>query len=321
MKIRKRKNILITGGAGFIGSNFTRLILEKYPEAQITVVDKLTYAGDESNLSAIMDKIDFRREDIADAKSMMSLFEEKAFDTVINFAAESHVDRSLVDSSPFLRSNITGTAVLLEAARKFKPEVFCQISTDEIYGSIEEGSFTENSPMKPSSPYSASKAAADNLANAYFTSFDVPIVITRSSNNYGPYQYPEKLIPFFTKRALHGESLTLYGDGLNVRDWLHVEDNCKGILTVIEKGVPGQAYNIGANVEKTNAEIAEKIIEITGNDVEIEYVKDRLGHDRRYSLDISKIKSLGWQPEADFEEKFEFTIKWYEENQDFWKKK
>lgn len=318
---RNIEKILITGGAGFIGSNFARLLIEKYPDIQITIVDKLTYAGDMSNLSDIEDKIDFRKEDIADSKAMMELFDEKRFDTIVNFAAESHVDRSLVDSSPFLRSNINGTAVLLEASRVFEPQLFCQISTDEIYGSIDVGSFTEDSPMKPSSPYSASKAAADNIANAYLTSFGVPVVITRSSNNYGPYQYPEKLIPFFTKRALNGQSLTLYGDGMNVRDWLYVEDNCTGIMAVIEKGKVGEVYNIGANVEKNNIEIANKIMEITKSDINIEFVKDRLGHDRRYSLDISKIRTLGWEPKADFNEKFRYTIEWYKNNQDFWKTK
>ncbi len=318
---RSIEKILVTGGAGFIGSNFCRLLLSQQTPPDITIIDKLTYAGSRDNIKDIIDKVRFIQADIADSNAMMEIFAEEKFQIVVNFAAESHVDRSLVDASPFLRSNIIGTAVLLEAAKKYRPELFCQISTDEVYGSIDEGSFTEESNFKPSSPYSASKAAADNLANAYYTSFDVPVVITRSSNNYGPYQFPEKLIPHFIKLALSGKNLTLYGDGQNIRDWLYVDDNCRGIKTVIEKGKTGEAYNIGANVERTNTDIAELILDQTGrNDVSIDYIKDRLGHDRRYSLDSSKLKRLGWKPEVDFEEAFRETINWFQSNPDFWQK-
>jgi dTDP-glucose 4,6-dehydratase len=302
--LKSKKSLLLTGGAGFIGSNFIRLLLENNFAGKMTVLDKLTYAGNLANIEDIIDKFDFIRGDIADTALVMKLFDEKRFDVVINFAAESHVDRSLIDSSPFLRSNIVGTAVLLEAARDFGVERFCQISTDEVYGSIDDGSFTEESKIEPSSPYSASKAAADALANAYRVSFGVPVVITRSSNNYGPFQYPEKLIPFFVKLAKNGKNVTLYGDGQNIRDWLYVKDNCRGILTVIEKGDVGEVYNIGAGVEKPNLEIANRIINIVGTGVGIDFVEDRKGHDRRYSLDSSKISKLGWSPQVDFDTEF-----------------
>jgi dTDP-glucose 4,6-dehydratase len=312
MRTLSNKNILITGAAGFIGSNFVRLLLSEYPDSRITVVDKLTYAGNTDNLTEVMDRIDFVQADISDSKEMQKLFGTKSFNVVVNFAAESHVDRSLIDSSPFLKSNILGTAVLLECVRQFPVDVYLQISTDEVYGSIENGSFTETNTLCPSSPYSASKASADCLVNAYHVSYDVPVLITRSANNYGPRQYPEKLIPYFVSLAMKGEQLPVYGDGRNIRDWLYVDDNCRAILTVLTKGEIGEVYNIGANVEKDNLEITSLIINLVGNPKSgFRFVKDRLGHDRRYSLNCDKIFQLGWKPASDFADTFRYTIEWY----------
>ncbi|ODS36697.1 dTDP-glucose 4,6-dehydratase [Candidatus Altiarchaeales archaeon WOR_SM1_SCG] len=304
------KNILITGGAGFIGSNFVHHELKKHPGYEITVLDKLTYAGNLDNLKGVMNKIKFVKGDICDKKIVEKLI--KNSDVVVNFAAETHVDRSIIDAGVFVKTDVIGTYLLLEASKKFNVENYIQISTDEVYGSIEDGSFTEESSLKPSSPYSASKAGADMLAHSYYITHNLPVMITRSSNNYGPCQYPEKIIPLFITNLLKGKKVPVYGDGLNVRDWLYVIDNCDAIDTVIEKGKTGEIYNISSGCEKTNMELTKKILELMDKSEDfIEYVKDRQGHDRRYSLNCEKIKKLGWKPKTEFEEGLKKTIEWY----------
>ena len=315
--------ILVTGGAGFIGSNFIHFLLGKRPDWQIINLDKLTYAGNLANLSDIVDdnRYQFVKGDICDDGDVAGVF-RNGFDYVVNFAAESHVDRSLYEPSLFLRTNILGTQVLLENSLKSGVKRFAQISTDEIYGSLGPvGYFAEDSPMAPNSPYAASKASADLLCRSYYKTFNMPVVVTRAGNNYGPYQFPEKLIPFFLTRALKDEPLPLYGDGLNVRDWLYVEDHCEGILTVLEKGRDGESYNIGGGNERTNLEITKKILEILGKSESlIEFVKDRPGHDRRYALDYRKVKmELGWQPKKEFSQGLSETIEWYRKNRQWWR--
>lgn len=306
--------LLVTGGAGFIGSNFIRYMLGKYPEYQIINLDKLTYAGNLDNLSDIAGNpnYSFTEGDIADRKLIDELAEK--VDAIINFAAETHVDRSIEDSSPFLVTNIIGTQVLIDSALKHKHERYIQISTDEVYGDIEEGQFTEQSPLKPSSPYAVSKAAGDMLVLAYFRTYGLPAIISRCSNNYGPYQYPEKLVPFFIKKLMSGEKVPLYGDGSNVRDWLHVEDHCRAVDLMLHKGKVGEVYNVGANNEHPNLEITKKMLKIFGlPEYRIEFVKDRPGHDIRYAIDASKIrKELGWEPTVDFERGFRDTVLWYQ---------
>ncbi|MCD6595406.1 dTDP-glucose 4,6-dehydratase [bacterium] len=308
------KNILITGGAGFIGSNFVRMVANESDIDKITILDKLTYAGNLDNLGNILEnpKVHFIKGDIAneaDARNAMS-----DVDWVVNFAAESHVDRSLDDSSDFMRTNIDGVRVMLEIARELEPERFLHISTDEVYGPVLSGSTDENTPLHPSSPYSASKAAADMICNAYFVSFDVPVIIARSANNYGPYQYPEKIIPRFVSLAMNDKNLPIYGDGKYIRDWLYVEDNCRALLLLLREGKVGEIYNIGATELHRNIEITGKLLQLLGkSDNSITYVKDRLGHDRRYCVDWKKIKNLGWQPSAKFDEKFARTVNWYKE--------
>jgi len=315
--------VLITGGAGFIGSNFIRYALDVRPEWQIVNFDLLTYAGNPANLEGIPENDDYRfiKGDISDIDDVKKAF-EAGFDYVVNFAAESHVDRSLYDPGLFIKTNILGTQRLLEQARISGVKKFIQISTDEVYGSLgKDGLFREDGPLKPNSPYSASKASADLICRAYFETFGLPVIITRSSNNYGPYQFPEKLIPFFITKALNDEPLPLYGDGLNVRDWLYVEDNCAGIMAALEKGKPGECYNIGGGNEMTNLEITKFILQDLGKSEElIKFVKDRPGHDRRYALDISKAKSeLGWRPVMDFREGLKKTIRWYLANEKWWR--
>jgi len=320
--------ILVTGGAGFIGSNFIRYLLQHHPHWQIVNLDKLTYAGNLENLADLNDdpRYSFVHGDIADRNLVKNLFEEQKFDMVAHLAAESHVDRSILDASPFIETNIKGTQVLLEAAKEYGPKKFLQVSTDEVYGSLkpDELPFTEESALQPNSPYSASKAAADLLARAYFVTFGVPVVITRSSNNYGPFQFPEKLIPLMIKNALEGKSLPVYGKGENIRDWIFVEDNCCALDLVLQKGRAGEIYNIGGGWEKKNIEVVELICDILseelGESVEefkklITFVKDRPGHDLRYALDSSKIKEeLGWQPKETFSSGLRKTIKWYLNN-------
>jgi dTDP-glucose 4,6-dehydratase len=313
-------NLLITGGAGFIGSNFIRYILKKYPDYRVINLDKLTYAGNLENLRDVENNPNyaFIKGDICDEKIVDKLISRRP-DAILNFAAESHVDRSIFDPQSFIKTDILGTQTLLEAAKKYSIKKYIQISTDEVYGSIEVGSFTEESPLRPNSPYSASKTGADLMARAYYKTFGLPILITRSSNNYGPYQYPEKLIPLFVTNLLENKKVPVYGDGQQVRDWLYVIDNCEGIDYVLHHGKIGEIYNIGANSEKTNLEITKIILEQLGKDEScIEYVKDRPGHDRRYSLDSTKLRTLGWQPRFEFEEAIAKTIQWYKDNRQWW---
>ena len=313
--------ILITGGAGFIGSNFIRYILEKYPDYKIVNLDKLTYAGNPKNLRDIEKKPNYRfiKGDICDSQIVDEV--AKGCDVIINFAAESHVDRSILGPESFIKTDIYGTYTLLESARKYKIKRYIQISTDEVYGSIKKGSFNETDSLNPSSPYAASKASADLLSLSYFTTYQLPVIITRSSNNYGPYQFPEKLIPLFITNALENKPLPLYGDGLNVRDWLYVLDNCQAIDLILHKGEIGEIYNVGADNERTNIEITKAILKILekGEDL-IRRVKNRPGHDRRYSLDSTKIKELGWKPEYNFEKTLKETVNWYRNNESWWKK-
>ena len=317
------KAILVTGGAGFIGSNFIHYMFKKYPNVKITNLDLLTYAGNLENLKDIAGKpgYSFVRGDIAAAKVVDEAVSGANY--IVNFAAESHVDRSIEDPSVFIRTNIMGTQVLLDAARRHGVERYLQISTDEVYGSLgPTGYFTEETPLAPNSPYSASKAGADLLATAYFETYGLPVLITRCSNNYGPYQFPEKLIPFFIKRLLNNQTVPVYGDGLNIRDWLHVEDHCAAIDAVLQKGRPGQVYNIGGNNEKTNMEITKLVLAgLHKPESMIEYVKDRLGHDRRYGIDSSKTRrELGWEPKIGFDEGIKQTIAWYLDNREWWEK-
>jgi len=308
--------LLITGGAGFIGSNFIRYIFDKYPEYQIINLDKLTYAGNLENLSDISgnSNYSFVKGDITDRKLVDELASK--VDVIINFAAETHVDRSIDDPIPFITTNIIGTQVLMESALKYKHKKYIQISTDEVYGDIMEGEFDENSLIKPSSPYSASKASADMLVLSYFRTYKLPAIITRCSNNYGKYQYPEKLIPFFVKKLISGGNVPLYGNGSNVRDWLHVTDHCSAIDLVLHKGKIGEVYNIGANNEHSNIEITKKILDILGLSYDkIDFVTDRQGHDARYAIDASKIKdSLGWKALIDFDDEFRDTVRWYQDD-------
>jgi len=304
---------LITGGAGFIGCNFVRHMLKKRPEDEIVVLDKLTYAGRIENLQDVMDKITFIKGDICNRKDIEKVGN---CDVVFNFAAETHVDRSIIDAGIFVKTDVLGTYNLLEYARRYDVEKYVQISTDEVYGSIEKGSFKETNVLDPSSPYSASKAGADLLVEAYYKTYDLPVLITRSSNNFGPYQYPEKLIPVLILNALHGKPLPIYGEGRNVRDWIYVLDNCEAIDVIMHKGKEGEIYNVAAGNEKTNLEITYMILEELKKSKDlIKFVKDRPGHDRRYSLDCTKIKKLGWQPKYEFEDSLKATIKWYKENE------
>ncbi|MHA1230326.1 MAG: dTDP-glucose 4,6-dehydratase [Candidatus Helarchaeota archaeon] len=311
---------LVTGGCGFIGSNFIKLILKEKNDIRILNLDKLTYAGNIKNLEDIKNNENyvFVKGDISDTEILDQIFREHNIDLIINFAAESHVDRSINSGDEFIQTNIQGTHTLLKFARKYDCE-FIQISTDEVYGSIINGFSREEDKLNPSSIYSASKASAEMLVNAYKTTYGLETKITRSSNNFGPYQYPEKLIPRFITNLLRGKKLPLYGTGKNVRDWIYVEDNCRAILQVIEKGKKGEIYNIGGGNEKTNLEISELILQKLGHSKDmITFVEDRLGHDFRYAINSDKIKKLGWKPKYTFEEAFDLTIKWYKENKEWW---
>jgi dTDP-glucose 4,6-dehydratase len=316
--------ILITGGAGFIGSNFVHYVLREHPDWEITNLDKLTYAGNLENLKDIEDNpgYQFIKGDIADRAIVDSIL-ESGFDILCNFAAESHVDRSILDASPFIQTNIQGTQVLLEGAKKHGVKLFLQVSTDEVYGSLETtGQFSEDSTLMPNSPYSASKAAAELLCRAYYRTYELSVIITRCSNNYGPYQFPEKLIPLVISNALENKEIPIYGDGLNIRDWIHTEDHCRAIDTVIQVGRTGEVYNIGADNERTNLELVRKILDIMGKPHSlIAFVTDRPGHDRRYALDTTKIaKGLGWKPSYSFEKGLLDTINWYKENEPWWQR-
>ncbi|MBU4305317.1 MAG: dTDP-glucose 4,6-dehydratase [Candidatus Omnitrophica bacterium] len=313
--------ILVTGGLGFIGSNFIRYMLHKYPKLYIVNLDKQTYASCKSNLkdTSLNPRYAFIKGDICDKKIVLCAM--RGCSAVLNFAAETHVDRSINDASVFLRTNISGVYVLLEAARELKVEKFIQIGTDEVYGSCIRGSFHEDDPLLPNSPYSASKASADILIRSYWKTYKFPAVITRSSNNFGPYQFPEKVIPLFITNLLEGKKVPLYGDGLNVRDWIYVLDNCRGIDLVLHKGKTGEIYNIGAGNEKNNLELTESILKEFGRSREwIKFVKDRPGHDRRYSLDTRKIMAMGFKTQVDFHEALVLTVNWYKENKSWWKK-
>ncbi len=307
--------VLVTGGAGFIGSNFVEMALtDQFPEiSDVVVLDKLTYAGKLSNLASASDKpnFEFIHGDICDVELVNATTSQ--VDAIINFAAESHVDRSIENSSEFIRSNVLGTQVLLDAAKNHKIKRFVQVSTDEVYGSIPQGSWDENAPLLPNSPYSASKAAADLLVRAYFVTHGLNVNVTRCSNNYGPRQDFEKLIPNFILKLMSDERVPVYGDGLNVRDWVFVNDHCLGIYLVLTKGISGETYNIGGGTELTNIQLTNKILELMGKDDSyIDYVKDRLGHDRRYSVNYSKIKALGFVPSDSFEENLAQTVFWYQ---------
>jgi dTDP-glucose 4,6-dehydratase len=314
--------VLVTGGAGFIGSNFVRRAIQGYyPEiSELAVLDKLTYAGNIENLRAApSDSFEFIKGDICDQALVKPLV--KKFDAIVNFAAESHVDRSIHSSTEFIHTNILGVQVLLDALKDSRGKRFVQISTDEVYGSIEVGSWDEQEPIKPNSPYSASKASADLLAMAYFRTFGTDVVVTRSSNNYGPFQFPEKLISLSITNTMENRNIQLYGNGLNVRDWLHVDDHCRGIYLALTRGISGQVYNIGGGQELTNLEISKLILNEFGlNDSRIVFVGDRLGHDFRYSVSWEKAnRALGYQPSVPFETGLVDTIDWYRRNESWWK--
>lgn len=313
--------ILVTGGAGFIGSNYCRFVLREHPEDEVVNFDKLTYAGNLENLREMEGdgRYSFVRGDICEEKVVEGVMGE--VDAVVNFAAETHVDRSIQHAGAFVDTDIKGLYVLLEAARKHGIARFVHVSTDEVYGSIESGTFKEEDALSPSSPYSASKAGGELMAKAYERTFGYRILITRGSNTYGPYQYPEKVVPLFATNALDDIELPLYGDGMNVRDWLYVDDHCAGIDVVLREGVLGEAYNVGADQERTNLELTREILKLMGKGEElIKYVKDRPGHDRRYSIDSSKLRALGWQPEVGFEEGMARTVGWYRENEAWWRR-
>lgn len=318
-----RKKILITGGAGFIGGNFVHLMVKKYPNYDIYNLDVLTYAGDLTKHNLIDKKGNYfyRKVDITDYERIMSLFKKEQFDFVVHFAAESHVDRSIVNPGLFIQTNVLGTQVLLEAARTLGITKFVHVSTDEVYGELDFNPtkfFTEETPLKPNSPYSASKASSDLLVQAYHHTYGLPINITRCSNNYGPYHFPEKLIPLTICRVMNNEKVPVYGDGQNIRDWLHVYDHCEAIDLVLHEGIVGEIYNIGGHNERTNLQVVKTIIQALGESEElIEFVEDRLGHDKRYAIDPSKLERLGWKPKFTFETGIDYTIKWYVENKEW----
>ncbi|MBL8778000.1 MAG: dTDP-glucose 4,6-dehydratase [Acidimicrobiales bacterium] len=312
--------LFVTGGAGFIGSNYVRLVLGSTDD-EVTVFDALTYAGNLENLDGLDDggRFHFVKGDICDREAVREAM--TGHDVVVHFAAESHVDRSIVDPDTFVRTNCDGTNVLCDTARHLEVERFVHISTDEVYGSIDVGSFRETDRLGPRSPYSASKAGSDLIALSYHETYGLPVIITRSSNNFGPYQFPEKVIPLFVTNLLDGEKVPLYGDGMNVRDWCFVEDNCAGVDLVRREGTVGEIYNIGAGNELPNRELTMKILALLGHDESmIRPVEDRLGHDRRYSIDCTKVRSLGWAPRRDLDEALEETVAWYRDNRPWWEK-
>lgn len=318
------KKVLVTGGAGFIGSNYVHFHVNKYPEDQVLVLDKLTYAGNLPNIQTLIDanKVKFVQGDIADLEFVRDLFEKEKIDTVINFAAETHVDRSIIDPGIFVMTNIVGTHNLLLASRENGVSRYHQVSTDEVYGDLGDNStnfFTEDTPLAPNCPYAAAKTSADLLVRAYYETYKFPVTISRCSNNYGPYQFPEKLIPFFFRLASEGKSLPIYGDGKNVRDWLYVEDHCHAIDLIVQSNKYGEVYNIGGHNEKNNLEIAQLILKFLGKDEKlISFVEDRKAHDRRYAIDPTKIgRDLGWKPGIKFEDGIKITFEWYEKNKEW----
>jgi dTDP-glucose 4,6-dehydratase len=314
----KTVKVLVTGGAGFIGSNFVHYLLKKHPDAEVTVLDKLTYAGRKENLQDVLSKIRFIKGDIAKKEDVTKA--AKDCDYIVNFAAETHVDRSIVEAGTFVLTDVLGTYNLLETARKLDISKFEQISTDEVYGHIKEGSFREEDKLNPRNPYSASKAGAELLCRSYFETYGLPVVVTRSSNNYGPYQHPEKLIPKAIIYALENKPIPVYGTGENIRDWLYVEDNCEAIDAVLHKGTEGEAYNIGAQQEMKNIDVVKTILKLSNRPEKlISFVKDRPGHDVRYSLNIEKIRKLGWKPKIKFNDGIRKTVEWYQQNESWWK--
>ena len=317
------KNILVTGGAGFIGSNFVHHMLGKYDDVNIIVFDKLTYAGNPDNLLPVKDnpRYSFVEGDICSAETVDVAMQQHNIDTIVNFAAETHVDRSLMEPGGFIQTDVYGTFVLLEAAKKYQIERYHQISTDEVYGAVLEGRSVETDQLHTRSPYSAAKAGGDLMCLAYYTSFDVPVTITRGSNNIGPYQYPEKVVPVFVTNAIDDQPLPLYGDGLQMRDYQFVLDHCEGIDVVLHKGELGETYNLGTGTESTNIDLAHLILKLLDKPKSlIQPITDRPGHDRRYALDCSKIETLGWKSKHNFEQAVEATVKWYVENEAWWRK-
>jgi dTDP-glucose 4,6-dehydratase len=324
------RTLLVTGAAGFIGSNFVRMLLNRGEQVKLIAFDKLTYAGNLANLQDLLDKhpkqLVFIKADICDPAAVAKAFDEHGVTEVVHFAAESHVDRSILGSGPFVQANVVGTQVLLDVAKAKNVQKFLYVSTDEVYGTLPEDKpeikFTEETPLQPNSPYSASKAAGDCLVRSYFHTFHMPVLTTRCSNNYGPYHFPEKLIPLFVTNLMEGKKVPLYGDGMNIRDWLYVEDHCDAIWTVLNKGRFGEAYNVGGNNEITNRVITETLTREMGKnwDEVVTYVKDRPGHDRRYAIDATKIQTeLGWWPKHKFETAIKTTIQWYVDHQDWWR--
>jgi len=324
------RTILVTGAAGFIGSNFVRMLVNRREPVRLIAFDKLTYAGNLANLSDLLaahpDQVTFIKGDILDAAVVAKVFDDHHVTEVAHFAAESHVDRSILGSGPFVQTNVVGTQVLLDVAKAKSVEKFLYVSTDEVYGTLPEDrpeiKFTEETPLQPNSPYSATKAGGDCLVRSYFHTFHLPVLTTRCSNNYGPYHFPEKLIPLFVTNLMEGKKVPLYGDGLNIRDWLYVEDHCDAIYTVLTRGTIGEVYNVGGNNEITNRVITETLIREMGKkwDETVTYVKDRPGHDRRYAIDASKIKrELGWEPKYRFESAIKTTIQWYRDNEQWWR--
>ncbi|HRE47669.1 MAG TPA: dTDP-glucose 4,6-dehydratase [Aggregatilineales bacterium] len=317
------KTILVTGGAGFIGSAFVRHMVATYPHYRIIVLDKLTYAGNMDNLLPVSDEENyaFRRGDIADHATVRHILATDGIDTIVNFAAESHVDRSILDPDAFIKTDVVGVYVLLEEARKAGIQRFHHVSTDEVYGSIPEGFFKEGDPLEPNSPYSASKAGGEMMIRAYHVTYGMTTTITRGSNTYGEYQYPEKMLPLFITEAIDDRPLPVYGDGMQVRDWLHVDDHCRAIDLVLHKGTPGEIYNVGGENERHNLEVTKRVLSLLGKpETLIRYVTDRPGHDRRYALTCEKIRGLGWRQSASFEELLEKTVRWYQANEWWWRK-
>ena len=314
-------NVLVTGGAGFIGSNFVRYTIDTHPDWRVTTLDKLTYAGRLENLESVMNHVrhEFVKGDVADPGVVGTLVTQA--DVVVHFAAETHVDRSIASAGEFITTDVYGTFVLLEAARH-SPSLrrFVQISTDEVYGSVSEGASKETDELRPRNPYSASKAGADRLAYSYWATYDVPVIISRASNNYGPNQFPEKVIPLFITNALDSRPVPLYGDGLNERDWLHVEDHCRAVDLLIDRGVPGEVYNVGGGNHVKNIDLTRRILQLVGRpETLISPVTDRPGHDRRYALDCSKLVALGWRPQVLFDDGLSDTVAWYRNNESWWR--
>jgi dTDP-glucose 4,6-dehydratase len=317
------QTLMVTGGAGFIGSNFARMMLEKYPQYRVVVFDKLTYAGNPDNLRNLegKERFSFVHGDIADAGAVEAAVKHHGVDAIVNFAAETHVDRSIEEPGSFIQTNVFGVYTLLEATRTLGLERMLHVSTDEVYGAVLEGSSLENDPLEPRSPYSAAKAGGDLMCRAYFVTHGTNVTVTRGSNTYGPYQYPEKLLPLFISNAIEEKPLPMYGDGKYVRDWMYVLDHCAGIDTVLHKGEPGEIYNVGGGNERENIEVVYKLLELLDKPRSlIHYVKDRPGHDRRYSIDTGKLEKLGWSPQWSLEKGLEATVEWYVNNRDWWER-